>query len=336
LFGDVDGEQFKKLLLAEGFGRQHHRRARLGTDVTMSAPKSISIAALALGDTRLVEEHDAAVCAMADYLEKTCVTTRYGKGGRRRLWTANSVAGIFRHEDARPVDGRADPDLHSHAIVVNLTQRGNGLWRTVDLHFGRRCQRLYLANEVYLARLAYGARYRCGYAIEPIGHRFELAGIGESMRDAFSRRRQAVDTRLAMWGVSRTDSTPRQRATANYATRQRKVQIGQSRQHAEWRTRAEQMALRRDELPVAEVPPDERQFKKLAEEVVADATRGADDCNETDVIRSILQDYYGRLRYEDVLRAVRESDGMSGARAGRRGGEVETWADCRRSFGIGM
>jgi hypothetical protein len=96
------------------------------------------------------------------------------------------------------------------------------------------------------------------------------------------------------------------------------------------------MALRRDELPVAEVPPDERQFKKLAEEVVADATRGADDCNETDVIRSILQDYYGRLRYEDVLRAVRESDGMSGARAGRRGGEVETWADCRRSFGIGM
>lgn len=311
LSGEVDGEEFRRLLEADGFGRQRHARRRLGTDVTASAPKSVSIAALALGDTRLIEEHEAAVRAMLDYIERTCMTTRRGKRGCEREATGNLVAAVYQHEDARPEDGVADCDLHSHAILANLTERADGTWRTTDLDFGPGNLRWYLADQVYLSRLSHGARNRCGYRIEQTEHGFELAGIDETIRDAFSRRSRAVDAELEARGTSREKASSRQRAAANHATRAEKTQLDRDQQHREWRARAADLGLRLVDLPTADPSGDGESgnvaYDSLADAVVAETMERTDVVSEAELLRSALHGRYGRLQYDDALAGIRDA-----------------------------
>ena len=40
--------------------------------------------------------------------------------------TGKFIAAKFEHDTARPVDGYVAPQLHTHAVVFNLTERENG------------------------------------------------------------------------------------------------------------------------------------------------------------------------------------------------------------------
>ena len=69
--------------MPDGSGTELGRRGkdgeilhRPGRDLTFSAPKSVSIAALVGGDKRIVEAHDRAVAATLAWIEKNAAETR--------------------------------------------------------------------------------------------------------------------------------------------------------------------------------------------------------------------------------------------------------------------
>ena len=101
-----------------------------GFDLTLSAPKSVSIAfALADADMRAaIEQAQMDACkAVVAMLNREAAFTRRGNNGVIVEKTSLIIA-AFQHGEARPaahVDGRitADMDLHSHLCIANLGER---------------------------------------------------------------------------------------------------------------------------------------------------------------------------------------------------------------------
>src|SRR5438067_433420 len=170
LVGEVREDQFERL--AEGqhpmTGEQlvRHQTARetknahgenvttmehrAGWDATFSAPKSVSITALVGGDDRLREAHRESVRVALKELEPY-VQARLG-GNRRPETTGNAIAALFEHDSARPVNGYAAPQLHTHAVIFNLTETADGTVRPLQSRELYRTQQY--ATTVYRSELA--------------------------------------------------------------------------------------------------------------------------------------------------------------------------------------
>src|SRR6185312_15649198 len=103
---------------------------RAGWDATFSAPKTVSLTALVGGDERVRKAHEASVDLALDELERY-VQARLG-GNRPAQTAANWVAAKFEHDSARPVNGYAAPQLHTHVVVFNMTQRDNNKMRALQ------------------------------------------------------------------------------------------------------------------------------------------------------------------------------------------------------------
>ena len=94
---------------------------RAGWDATFSAPKSVSLTALVGGDDRVREAHRESVSVALDQLEHY-TQARIG-GNHPPETTGKFIAAKFEHDTARPVDGYVAPQLHTHAVVFNVTER---------------------------------------------------------------------------------------------------------------------------------------------------------------------------------------------------------------------
>jgi conjugative relaxase-like TrwC/TraI family protein len=188
---------------------------RAATDFTFSAPKSVSIAALVQGDRRVVEAHDQAVRSVLSEMEEQFSQTRVRtEQGQIKVGTDNLLVGIFRHETSR----EQDPQLHSHALVMNCTQLSNGQWRSLSneliVHHSK------FLGQIYQNELAHQLS-ECGYEIEQRSNgQFELKGYAE-LRETFSTRRQQIEEHLKPL----ESPTLKQREHAALTTRQAKVQI---------------------------------------------------------------------------------------------------------------
>ena len=104
------------------FGISMHRA---GIDMTFSAPKSVSVAAIVGGDKRIIEAHNAATKAGLDYFEKNFAQTRsYDENGQRvKQNTENLAIASYTHYTSRSVEGQApDPQLHTHNVIFNITK----------------------------------------------------------------------------------------------------------------------------------------------------------------------------------------------------------------------
>ncbi|MFZ0588841.1 MAG: MobF family relaxase, partial [Bryobacteraceae bacterium] len=102
----------------------HDRREiahRSAYDITVSAHKSVSDAALVGGDTRIVEAHQKAARAAATAIEEY---TQVKLGNTRGAETTGKwIAAIFTHDTARPVgDNIPRQQLHSHVVVFNMSR----------------------------------------------------------------------------------------------------------------------------------------------------------------------------------------------------------------------
>ena len=216
---------------------------RMGVDLTLSAPKSVSIAALVSGDDRLLKAHDNAVKKALDFVEQEVVTARKGRGGVISERTGSMLAAVYRHEDARPVNGHVDPQLHSHAIVINATCRADGQWSALDLQFGEAAVLMHTADAVYKSELAREAQ-KLGYEIRVTEDGFELAHVTQDQIDYFSGRCEQIDAALADRGLTRETSDSHQRTRANLATREGKKQVSKADQAWVWRKDARETGLR--------------------------------------------------------------------------------------------
>jgi conjugative relaxase-like TrwC/TraI family protein len=161
---------------------------RAGWDATFSAPKSISLTALVGGDDRVREAHREAVNVALNELEKY-TQARIG-GNSPAETTGKFAAAKFEHDTARPVDGYAAPQLHTHVVVFNMTERDNGKMRALQPHSLFESQQF--ATAVYQSHLTYRLR-ALGYEIEPgKSGAPEIKGYTQKYLDASSPRRQQI------------------------------------------------------------------------------------------------------------------------------------------------
>src|SRR5216683_6435367 len=105
---------------------------RAGWDATFSAPKSVSLTALVGGDDRVRQAHRESVRVALQELERY-TQARIGNVHAPET-TGRFNAATFEHDTARPVDGYAAQQLHTHAVILNVTERQNGQTHSLQLH----------------------------------------------------------------------------------------------------------------------------------------------------------------------------------------------------------
>jgi conjugative relaxase-like TrwC/TraI family protein len=218
LAGSVGAEEFARL--AEGqhpqTGEQlvRHRKVheyqneegktvapvehRAGWDATFSAPKSVSLTALVGGDERVRQAHQQAVNVALNELERY-TQARIGSN-RPAEMTGQFIAAKFQHDTARPVDGYAAPQLHTHVVIFNMTERENGQMRALQERSFFESQSY--ATAIYQSHLTYQLR-SLGYEIESgKSGAPEIKGYSQEYLDASSPRRQQIVEAVARSGFS--------------------------------------------------------------------------------------------------------------------------------------
>ncbi len=187
---------------------------RAGWDATFSAPKSVSLTALVGGDARVREAHREAVRTALEHLE-AYTTARIG-GNHPAEPTARFIAAKFEHDTARPVDGYAAPQLHTHAVIFNVTQRETGEYRALQPQSLFASQQF--ATAVYQSELTFRLR-QLGYEITS-GRRGapEIKGYTQEYLDASSPRSQQIRDYLERTGRNSKEAAE----IAAHSTRDRK------------------------------------------------------------------------------------------------------------------
>ncbi|WP_372376771.1 MobF family relaxase (plasmid) [Xanthomonas axonopodis pv. cajani] len=192
-------------------------KKRMGLDLTFSAPKSVSMQALVAGDKDVTAAHDRAVTRALEQVERLAEARKKVKGKSYRERTGNMVIGKFRHEMSRA----KDPQLHTHSVVLNMTQRADGAWRALSNEDIFRVQ--HEVDALYKAELARGLQ-ALGYAIRLVDDQgnFELDHISRDQIEAFSARSRIIEEALANEGKTRATATTPEKQIISLATRPRK------------------------------------------------------------------------------------------------------------------
>jgi conjugative relaxase-like TrwC/TraI family protein len=183
-YEDADGKTIKTM--------EH----RAGWDATFSAPKSVSLTALVGGDDRVREAHRDSVRIALEQLEHY-TQARIG-GNHPPETTGKFVAAKFEHDTARPVDGYVAPQLHTHAVIFNITEREDGQPRAIQPQSLFDSQQF--ATAVYQSELTYRLR-ELGYEIT-VGRSGapEVKGYSQEYLDASSPRSQQIREYLERTG----------------------------------------------------------------------------------------------------------------------------------------
>ena len=256
LKGPVDPDVFRAVLegkVPDGSGRELGRRDRdgkllhrPGRDVTLSAPKSVSLAGLVGGDGRVVDVHDRAVEATLAWIEGNAAETRMkdpATGRMAREGGQKMVAATFRHDTSRNLD----PQLHTHAVIANMVQGEDGKWRSMAN------EKLYeskmLIGAIYRSELARGLS-RLGYGIEKThaDGRFEIAGVSREVVEAFSTRRAEIEAGMAERGFGHPSDNPRLAERAALVSRATKRDIDRDELGAVWQRQAADLGFDAREL----------------------------------------------------------------------------------------
>jgi conjugative relaxase-like TrwC/TraI family protein len=161
---------------------------RAGWDATFSAPKSVSLTALVGGDERVREAHRESVHVALGEIEHY-TQARIGNVHAPET-TGKFGAATFEHDTARPVAGYAAPQLHTHAVIFNVTERENGQTRSVQSHELYASQ--HYGTAIYRAELATRLA-KLGYELERgKDGQPEIKGYTREYLEASSPRRQQV------------------------------------------------------------------------------------------------------------------------------------------------
>ncbi|KQT12631.1 MULTISPECIES: MobF family relaxase [Bradyrhizobium] len=260
-FGVVDGAQverqtFEQLYNAlDADGRplldkiRRHRERTSAFDVTLSAPRSVSLVwGLATPETkRLIEvAQQRAVKATLNVLEREATWARRGRNGMS-LEKVALTAALFQHGESRPAkhaDGRifADANLHTHCVCMNIsTRQSDG---TVGgLHSKVIRDWKMAAGATYHAALAHELT-KLGFDIVRVGKNgiFEIAGVDDATIKYFSARRQEIEDELAEHGVASAQA-PALAAAITKATRTAKRDSETARREDTWRDAAESIGI---------------------------------------------------------------------------------------------
>ena len=251
-------------------------------DFQCSAQKSVSV--VSLFDSRLVEAHRKAVEVGMRELERfAAVRIRKGESYATKNFefTGKFIYAQYHHDNSRLLD----PQLHTHNVIVNVTQERDGSFKALDP--SQMFKAIRYAGKSYQNELACECR-RLGYALEMKRNGkgeitgFEIAGVPEEVLIRCSQRRQQIEKGIAeFYEKNQRYPTAKEIKAITLKTRSRKMlerTEQQVREHKlslmtdEERSRftdmayeAEQMSFLLPSRPVQETP--EQQIQKVAEQL---------------------------------------------------------------------
>ena len=289
LTGPVDADTFREVLegrVPDGSGRQLGKRGkdgeilhRPGRDLTFSAPKSVSLAALVGGDRRIVEAHDRAVAATLAWVEKNAAETRMKDAETGRMMrTGNQkiVAATFRHDTSRNLD----PQLHTHAVLANMVRGEDGKWRTMANEGLYARQKLI--GMLYRNELAAGLG-KLGYDVEKThaDGRFEIAGVPRETVEAFSTRRAEIQAAMEARDLGSSAANPRLAERAALMTRAGKRDIDRDELRGVWAKQASDLGLDPGALVAGAVERSAAPGLEASAEPVSEAGKGREPAAPT-------------------------------------------------------
>ncbi len=168
-------------------------------DLTVSAPKSFSLAALVGEDERLVRAAQLANAKAMEVMEEY-VQAR-GGGNRPPINTGQWILATFQHDTSRPVDGYPAPQLHFHNILMNVQRDFTGQFRA--LQSAELFKAKSLGTAVFYSELQRQA-HELGYEIriDPKTKAPEIKGFSEEYLKAESLRGELIRHRMEELGLS--------------------------------------------------------------------------------------------------------------------------------------
>ena len=315
LAGAVDKAIFQQLLHGQTpDGKSLHSKAinpakhRAATDYTFSAPKSVSIAGLIQKDKRVIQAHDEAVKTALTVLENRYAQTRVrrGPGIREKVATGNIIAATFRHETSR----EQDPQLHTHCVVINATQMGDGKWQSLSNEEVLNNQKLL--GEIYQNELAVQLR-KYGYEIEPNGSgQFEFKDYEQPLLDLFSTRTQQIEQYIERWEDSIKEAGGKplnatQKKQATLATRLRKKSVPREVLLDGWHRAISAGEVRLPATPEASLKEPISQAQTAAAEGVNHASERESVFKVEKAERFALEHHLGEQSFSELQRAMTEA-----------------------------
>src|SRR5438132_468618 len=236
---------------------------RAGWDATFSAPKSVSLTALVGRDGRVREAHRESVGVALDELERY-VQARIG-GNLPAETTGKWIAAKFEHDSARPVNGYAAPQLHTHAVFFNLTETDDG-----DAH-ALQPRELYktqqYATAVYRSELAHRLK-ELGYEIERgESSQPEIKGYSKEYLEASSPRRRQIEEHLAKENQRGAGAAQ----IAAHQTREGKLELSHEAMQERHRAMAEAFGNQSQRVVEGAWKQKERLQEEPGEKVIAQA-----------------------------------------------------------------
>ena len=201
---------------------------RPGYDLTFSAPKSVSVMAMLGGDKRLIDAHNQAVTVAVKQLETLAATRVMTDGKSETVLTGNLIVAKFNHDTNR----NQEPQLHTHAVVINATQNGDK-WQSLGTDT---VGKTGFIENVYANQTAFGKLYR--EALKPLVEKlgYETKVVGKhgmwEMKDVpvepFSTRSQELRE------AAGPDASLKSRDVAALDTRKSKEAIDPAEKMVEW------------------------------------------------------------------------------------------------------
>lgn len=310
LQGDVKPQDFDRALagyfpggisLARMSGGKNIHRP--GYDLTLSAPKSVSVLGLVMGDSRFLQAHQQAVSAAMHEIEHLATTRIMCDGVKHTVMTGKILAAAFHHDTSRELD----PHLHTHLILLNITEY-QGRWRTLS---SDKAGKSGFIETLFALQVALGKIYRheLRQRIEAMGFEtvitgkhglWEIEGVPVGV---FSRRTERIRAAVG-------EGAPlKARDIAALATRLQKQGLpDRSMLLADWKQRLEQNGFTYPTLLKAAAERGQREREAIAETqtLPADVRQSVRDAI------SLLSEKRTRFTYSDVLnRSLNNLDARS-------------------------
>ena len=190
-------------------------------DMTFSAPKDVS-AIFAVADDNLRnavrKAHERAVKVALDLAQDKAGLARVGRNGQGHVF-APLIWALYEHSTSRA----GDPQLHTHALFLNLTMLDGAKCRTVDstlMYFWKMA-----LGAVYRAELARGMQ-RLGFDVERVEEGssvyFRVRGVPGDLAELWSKRRAEIEAKLKIELGSLDAASSRSKEIAALETRRKK------------------------------------------------------------------------------------------------------------------
>ena len=278
-------------------------------DFTMSAPKSVSVIwSQADPKTKAAIEkaQERGARAHLDFMSRKSYS-RQGKDGLIKSRAALRGA-LFAHGSSR----EDDPQLHTHAVILNVCERADGT--TGALETLEMMRWAGAAASLYHAELAYSIR-KIGFKTERVGNLFEVSGVPADVKEAFSQRREqilaAVQAEMDKKGL-KGDAADVSRGLlqkATLETRSNKNELTREELEILWKDRGQALGFTEEEI--GELISAEPFIDLSEEELLLEARQAVKaltdtECvfNEPKLVTAVAVHLVGRATTEQILSAT--------------------------------